>query len=86
MAHFTEEQLKELETIFGIKRVISPDEYLPVKDGIVRRGDQVWWASNQGPQQSVADDGQGTWTNIKNHPHLYSIEKPRVAAISYEGS
>ena len=32
MAHFTEEQLQELATIFGLKKA---DDVLPIRDGFV---------------------------------------------------
>ena len=39
MPHFTEEQLQELATIFGLTR---QDDVLPVRDGFVTKETMVW--------------------------------------------
>ena len=40
MTHFTDEQLQELATIFGLKKV---EDLLPVRDGFVTKETMVWW-------------------------------------------
>ena len=74
MSHFTESQLNELATAFGLKRV----ETLPVKDGRVARGETIWWRSAEGPIEVVADELDGNWQNIGAYPELYSRKKPRT--------
>jgi hypothetical protein len=72
MPNFTDEQLAELETVFGIKRQDS----LPVRDGRVTRDSMVWWRANLGPEHVRADSGTH-WHNIHHYPDVYSIEEPR---------
>jgi len=67
---FTEEQLDELEKIFGLTRT---NNHLPIKDGIVVRSDTVWWKAETGPQHVPAAQH---WPNIKDYPHLYSHKQP----------
>lgn len=45
MVHFTEEQLEELKTIFGLTRI----SVLPVRDGYVHKDSMVWWRCEKGP-------------------------------------
>lgn len=71
MSNFTEEQLAELEVVFGIKRQDS----LPVRDGRVTRDSMVWWRASKGPEQVQADSGTHWW-NISQYPGVYQIEKP----------
>lgn len=52
MAHFTEEQLEELKTIFGLTR----NDTLPVRDGYVHKDSMVWWRNVQGPELVKAGD------------------------------
>ena len=72
MSLFTEEQLKELEIVFNLKRVAS----LPVRDGQVNRTDYVYWRSDEGPEHVLANDH---WDNIKGSPQYYSLKEPRTA-------
>jgi len=75
MAQFTEAQLLELESIYGLKR----KNILPVKDGVIKKGEMVWWRSEEGPQHVVAEDAEGVWDNIKAYPRVYSLAKPIVS-------
>ncbi|SDH10919.1 hypothetical protein SAMN05216466_107131 [Paraburkholderia phenazinium] len=77
MPHFTDEQLAELETAFGIKRQDS----LPVRDGRVTRESMVWWRALTGPECVRADSGTH-WHNISQFPHVYQITKP-IYKIQY---
>lgn len=80
MANFTEDQIKELETLFGLTRV----ETLPVCDGVVTRNCMVWWKSVTGPQLVRADENTH-WYNIKHYPQFYQLAEPKVKHIVYEG-
>lgn len=71
MTHFTEEQLQELEAIFGLKR----EESLPVRDGRVHKTTLVWWRNQTCPEQVVAEDH---WPNIQGYLEAYSIARPRI--------
>ncbi|MNK29184.1 hypothetical protein D3C87_475750 [compost metagenome] len=73
MAHFNEEQLRELETVFGLVRA---KDTLPIKDGVIARGDKVWWRGECGPEHLTADDTSGNWDNIKAYPDIYSHKRP----------
>lgn len=52
MVHFTEEQLEELKTIFGLTR----NDTLPVRDGCVHKESMVWWRCEKGPELVKAGD------------------------------
>ena len=71
MAHFTEDQLRELETVFGLTR----KDTIPVRDGVVARGTQVWWRSCEGPQLITAGEH---WDNIMSYPTAYQLDEPRT--------
>jgi len=77
MSHFTPEQLKELADIFGLT---IPADWLPVRDGVVKKGEMIWWRAIGGPEQV---NSEHDWTNIRNHPDLYQRAKPR-AKVTYE--
>ena len=70
MKHSTEEQVKELETIFGIKRI---QETAEVRDGVVSKGDNVWWRCKSGPEYVSAGIHLD---NILEYPRFYQINKP----------
>lgn len=74
MAHFTPEQLLELETLYGLKRC----DTLPVRDGVIKKGEMVWWRADNGPARIFAGD-EGSWDNIKGYPDRYSIKKPIIS-------
>ena len=76
MAHFTEEQLEELKTIFGLTR----NDTLPVRDGCVHKESMVWWRSVKGPQPVKAGD-PAHWDNIRNHPLAYQLKEPVVQVV-----
>ena len=80
MSHFNEEQLKELERIFGLTRVVTINT-LPVRDGIVTKEDIVWWRGDEGAEQVRAEDH---WDHIKIWPFLYQRKQPVVKLIIYE--
>ena len=69
--HFTEEQIKELETIFGLKHI----ESLPVRDGIITRNQKLWWRSKNGPELVSAENH---WLNINDNPDLYQLNQPKI--------
>ncbi len=70
MPHFTEEQLRELEKIFNLTR----KETLPVRDGVICRGDLVWWRCIDGPVQEEVS--VYNWKNIQEYPKLYQLNRP----------
>ena len=76
MAHFTEEQLEELKTIFGLTR----NDTLPVRDGCVHKESMVWWRCEEGPELVKAGD-PAHWINIRCHPQAYQLKKPVVQVI-----
>ena len=80
MSHLNEEQLKELETTFGLTRVVTI-ETLPVRDGIVTENDEVWWRCDEGAELVKAKDH---WDNIKRCPFYYQRRKPVVRLVIYE--
>lgn len=69
MANFTDDELRELEIIFGLKQVKN----LPVLDGRVTRDCDVWWREHSGPQLVSAAEH---WDNIAQWPTAYSVKKP----------
>jgi hypothetical protein len=84
MNTLTTQQLKQIAETFGLTFVKYPEETLPVRDGIVMKGDKVWWRANRGPELVVANDHRTTWTNIRNFPELYQIEEPTIEKIIYK--
>lgn len=79
MPHFTEEQLQELATIFGLKKV---EDVLPVRDGFVTKETMVWWRFEGGPVLVKAGD-LDNWNNIKNYPYVYQLKQPNIR-VEYE--
>ena len=77
MSRFTEEQLTELETIFGLKR---EEQTLSVRDGVVTKNTLVWWRGHHGLEHVLATND---WDNIKKNPKLYQVEKPTVVQVIY---
>ena len=73
LKHFTKEQILELSTVFGILPIVDLGDTLPVSDGVVTKGDMVWWKSEDGPEHVLASND---WENIRRYPQYYSIEKP----------
>lgn len=71
MRHFTDEQIKELSTIFGITPI---EQTFKVRDGVVSINDKVWWHCVSGPELVDIDDSH--IHNIKRYPEYYSIKKP----------
>ena len=69
MPYFTEEQLDEIATTFGLKR----EETLPVRDGVVTKATKVWWRGVHGPKRVTASED---WRNIRNYPDLYQLKEP----------
>ena len=47
---------------------------LEVSDGFVSKKSKCWWKSVDGPYVVSCEQD---WDNIKQYPHLYSLEKPR---------
>lgn len=74
MAHFTREQLKELEIVFGLTRNLKENE-LPVRDGVVTGDSMVWWRALAGPEHVRASSGTH-WQNIRAYPDVYQLAKP----------
>ncbi len=79
MLYFTEEQLQELTTIFGLTR---QDDILPVRDGFVTKEALVWCRCEEGPELVKAGDSLH-WDNIRCHPHFYQLKQPNVR-VEYE--
>lgn len=77
MPHFTEEQLQELATYFGLKKV---EETLPVRDGLVSKDTLVWWRGQQGPEHTLAGSPEH-WENIRKFPKTYQLKEPRVRVV-----
>ena len=77
MAHFTEEQLEELKTIFGLTR---NNNVLAVRDGVVRKDSMVWWRCDKGPELVKAGD-PAHWDNIRSHPQAYQLKEPVVQVV-----
>lgn len=77
--HFTAEQITELATIFGLE-IKEPDNILPVRDGVIRKGEMVWWRGDYGPAHV---NSERDWTNIRDYPALYSLAKPAIQSIVY---
>lgn len=48
-------------------------ETFPVRDGVVKVGEKVWWHCEEGPKHLRVD---GDIRNIMNYPQYYSINKP----------
>lgn len=71
MPHFTEEQLQELETLYGLQR----KDTLPIKDGYVSKTSKVWWRGANGPEHVKAEEH---WDNIQKYPQLYSFIRPKI--------
>jgi len=72
MIQFNEEQITELETIFGLTRKA---DLLKVSDGYVTLRDKVWWHSEAGPKHQEVIFHSG---NIKSYPQFYSIKEPKT--------
>lgn len=72
MAHFTEDQLKELEGVFQLAR---KPKGIRVRDGIAQEGDMVYWRGEGGPEH-VALSGQHL-RNAREYPDVYQIAAPR---------
>lgn len=83
MPHFTPEQLAELATVFNLQ-MPSEAEFLLVRDGYVRRGQQVWWRCNEGPAL-VNSDSPNHWANIRAYPQAYQLSKPKVKPSKFPG-
>lgn len=78
MPEFTEKQLKELEKLYGLDR--NP-EIRPVRDGLVQRGQMVWFRSGDGVLFVNSGD-VGNWAGIYLNPKCYQIHKPAFT-LSY---
>ena len=76
MAYFTEEQLEELKTIFGLTR----NNVLAVRDGVVHKDSMVWWRCEEGPELVKAGD-LPHWDNIRRHPLVYQLKEPVVQVV-----
>jgi hypothetical protein len=77
----TNEDLDQIAKVFGLDRLDSPQE-LPVRDGIVKRGEGIWWRYCTDPEWVIADGAN--WDNILEYPQLYSHAKPKTKLV-YEG-
>jgi len=76
---FTPEQIKELSTIFGIEPA-DPKSIAKVRDGLIRKGEYVWWRGEYGPE-FVKSDEKGHWDNVQEYPGMYSLSRPQVRYI-----
>lgn len=73
MPQFTEEQLKELEQVFDLKRKAT----IKVRDGYVCPDDMVWWRGEGACEHVKANDPSHA-RNIQKYPNRYQICKPRM--------
>lgn len=70
MPHFTNDQLDEIATVFGLRR---KTDVLPIKDGVVSKDQKVWWRGEDGPEFVIAEK---EWDNIRHYPEIYSHVRP----------
>lgn len=73
---FTEEQLAELEQLYGLKRVGT----IKVRDGYIKPGDMVWWRASGGPAYVNSTEGSHG-TNIIEFPNFYQIAEPKRKTV-----
>lgn len=75
------EQMKQFNLgIPGVYDLSHNDVVLFVRDGIARKGQDVWWWSDEGPIKTTVDTD---WINIRLYPEFYSVNKPEVCTTSY---
>ncbi len=77
MKHFSEDQLKELESMYGLVRIKkeTEEEGIQILDAIVTKGNTVvWWQGVDGPETTTT---KADWRNMKEFPYLDAIHKPR---------
>jgi hypothetical protein len=73
MPLFTEEQITELERIFGIK---AQEGAITIRTGIAYPGDKVWWRGAEGPEEVVLDASH--LRNAKDYPQVYQHHRPAI--------
>jgi len=78
MSAFTEEQLKDLETLYGLKPITQS---LEIKDGTVFDGMYCWWRGENGPEYIQIKLNDVNWLNAKNFPKAYSIARPIIRYV-----
>jgi len=72
MTLLTREQLDQIGKEFGLMPIA---ESIQVRDGIVYKGDMVWWRNEKCPEYvNSAND----WFNIKKYPDVYQLDQPKV--------
>lgn len=84
LEHFTPEQIKELQEIFGLTPIKSDFSWVKIRDGFVDVSEpvDVWWRYEGGPELVKADAHRD---NIKRYPELYSFVKPKyTSSIVYQ--
>jgi hypothetical protein len=76
---------KETNTIFTLYELEKLREYfpdlIPVRDGVVKEHQKVWWRSEEGPQHISVLEGCHR-SNIKEFPELYSLQEPKFRIIT----
>ena len=75
MAQFSNNELQELAEVFGL--TFAKKEQLPVRDGYVMKGEEVWWRGEKGPKR-VLSSAPTHWENIRNYPEYYQLKRPRI--------
>ena len=83
---FSERELSEIETVFGLFRINKPEpepERLRIRDGEITFGEQCWWRSDRGPEFVMVTQANHR-TNILEFPYLYSFAKPVVIGVLYK--
>lgn len=68
---FTPNQLAYLYRKHNINII---DNLAVIKDGVIKDTELVWWKAADYPEKVHAATH---WQNIKEYPHLYSIERPK---------
>lgn len=89
---FTEEQLRELEGLYGLVRVVPSEAVteavsLPrdvvygdaviISDGVAKEGDKVWYKGPLGPVQFVLSKQGWGWFTIPLNKGLFSFSPPK---------
>lgn len=67
---FTPEQLKFLQTAYGINPL---NDFVHVSDGLVRKSGTVWRKDPLGPKSVYCEK---VWADMKKNPSNYAVNMP----------